>query len=109
MRDEEIRVQDLYEGAFLLSRGFRLKDLELSANGKKTVTFVIAGEGVCAAGAEFESGAAMANVALLRFTLEKLKDRMFAKLRDREEEEKRWHARKSPHPPCPTRPGAIGS
>ena len=40
MRENEIKVQDLYEGAYLLCRGFELKDLTvIGSNGKTIVTF----------------------------------------------------------------------
>lgn len=83
MTNEEIRVRDLYEGAYLLCRGFQLKDLTvLGRNGRKVVTFVIAGDGVEPASEEYRAGRATANVALLKFTMEKLKDRMFTRIRE---------------------------
>ena len=85
-----IQVQDLYEGAYLLCRGFQLKDLTvISNNGKPVVTFVIVGDDVLATANEYRYGRAMANVAILKFTMEKLKDQMFAKIREQEKRNRR--------------------
>ncbi len=82
MREDKIKVQDLYEGAYLLCRGFELKDLTvIGNNGKAIVTFIIVGDDVAATAQEYRSGRATANVALLKFTMEKLKDQMFTKIR----------------------------
>jgi hypothetical protein len=93
MRAEEVRIQDLYEGAYLICQGYLLKDLLIQGtNGRKVATFIITGAGVETADAEYQGGRATANVALLKFTMEKLKDRMFEKLREREEEERAYGA-----------------
>ncbi len=82
MRENEIEIQDLYEGAYLLCRGFELKNLTvIGSNGKPIVTFIIIGDNVVASPRAYRSGQATANVALLKFTMEKLKDQMFAKIR----------------------------
>ena len=85
MPENEIRVQDLYEGAYLLCRGFQLKELTvIGSSGKPIVTFIITGDDVVTTSEEYRSGRATANVALLKFTMEKLKDQMFTKIRDLE-------------------------
>ena len=109
MRENEIRVQDLYEGAYLLCRGFQLKDLRvISSKGKPVVTFVIVGDDVLTTANEYRYGQATANVAMLKFTMEKLKDQMFAKIRDLEkrnrtgrnaDHDSQRHQRKNRH--CP--------
>ena len=88
MRTEEIQIRDLYESAFLLCRGFRLQRMVVNQNGRASITFVIAGEGVTDSIEEFRSGRATANIALFTFTLDKLKDQMFTELRARERREK---------------------
>ena len=85
MKEKEIEVQDLYEGAYLLCRGFQLKDLTvICSNRKPIVTFIIIGDDVVAMAKEYRSGRATANVAMLKFTMEKLKDQMFTKIRELE-------------------------
>ena len=75
----EIESRDVYEGAYLLLRGHRLKDLTKSAN--RQVTFVLCGDGIAEDSADFRAGRASVNVAMYLFTLEKLKDRLFGVLR----------------------------
>ena len=87
MRTERIQVRDLYESAWLLSNGFHLEQMLVSNNGKVTVTFVITGNGVTSSIETFRSGQAKGNVPLFTFTLEKLKDRMFEQLRNRDRRE----------------------
>ena len=89
MREDEIRIQDLYEGAYLLCRGFQLKDLIVISNhGKPIVTFVIAGDGILTTANEYRFGRATVNVAMLKFTMEKLKDQMFEKIRESDREKR---------------------
>jgi len=89
MRENEIKVQDLYEGAYLLCRGFQLKDLTvIGSNGRPIVTFIIVGDNVLTTAEEYRSGRATAIVALLKFTMEKLKDQMFSKIRELEQEKR---------------------
>ena len=82
MSTEELHLHDLYETAWLLSCGFHLEEMLVETNARATVTFVIAGDGVADSIEAFRSGQATGNVALFTFALEKLKDRMFAKLRE---------------------------
>ena len=90
MREDKIKVQDLYEGAYLLCRGFELQDLTvIGNNGKAIVSFIIGGNDVEATAQEYRSGRATANVALLKFTMEKLKDQMFTKIRELEKRNRR--------------------
>ena len=89
MRTNDIHIHDLYEGAFLLCRGLDLKDLTITGtNGKKLVTFIFSGNAAQRASQLYRRGKATANVAMLKFTMEKLKDRMFEKIREKEREER---------------------
>jgi hypothetical protein len=89
MENQEVQVKDLYEGAYLLCRGFHLKHLSvMDTYGKKLVTFHIAGNGVITQSQEYRQGQATANVALLKFTMEKLKDKMFERIRNLEIKER---------------------
>ncbi len=88
MDDPEITISDLYEGAYLLCRGFKLhKVTVVGTNGKKLCTFSFA-EGAKEAIDEYRQGRATANVALLKFTMENLKDEMFRKIRAIERKER---------------------
>jgi hypothetical protein len=88
MRTKEITIKDLYEGAYLLCQGCRLKELTvMGSQGKKIVTFTFAGENVEEVSGEYRVGRARVNVALLKFSMKHLKDRMFEKIREREKKE----------------------
>ena len=76
-------VKDLYEGAYLLCMGFHLKKLTIvDAHRKRKAVFEIAGDGIEEKAESYRMGQATVNVAMLKFTLEKLKDAMFAKIRE---------------------------
>ena len=78
----ELKVRDLYEGAYLLCQGFHLKHLTIvDSRGKPKAVFIISGDRVEEQAEAYRTGQATVNVALLKFTLEKLKDEMFTKIR----------------------------
>ena len=86
--ESPITISDLYEGAYLLCRGFRLKKITVvGSNGRKLCTFTF-GEGAETAVEEYRQGRATCNVALLKFTLNNLKDEMFRKIREIERKER---------------------
>ena len=88
MESPEITISDLYEGAYLLCRGFQLRGVTVvGTNGKRLCTFSFA-EGAKGALEEYRQGRATANVALLKFTMENLKDEMFRKIRANERKER---------------------
>ncbi len=85
---QQIHIHDLYEGAFLLSMGHELTRITVRDQGnKRHCEFVFTGKGVESHARHFRSGRAMVNAAMLKFTLEKLKDRMFSSLRRAEKRE----------------------
>jgi len=89
MPTSEISISDLYEGAYLLCRGFQMKRITVvGTNGKKLCSFTF-GEGARPAVEEYRQGRATANVALLKFTMNNLKDEMFRKIRELENKERR--------------------
>jgi len=89
MHTSEISISDLYEGAYLLCRGFQLKRITvIGNNGKKLCSFAF-GEGARQAVEEYRQGRATANVALLKFTMNNLKDEMFKKIREIENKERK--------------------
>ena len=85
MRDQ-IQVQDLFEGAFLLCRGFEIKNLTVkNKNGRKIAFFYFEGENIKLTQNEYRKGQATCNIAFLKFTLDQLKDQMFKKFRELEQ------------------------
>ena len=88
MPTREISISDLYEGAYLLCRGFQMKRITVvGSNGRKLCSFTF-GEGAHQAVEEYRQGRATANVALLKFTMNNLKDEMFRKIREIENKER---------------------
>ena len=87
----QVRTADIYQGAYILTKGGFLDHLELgeSRRGRPAVTFVFTGRSVEELSREFESGRAMANVSIFRGFLDRLKDQMFATLREKESEKER--------------------
>jgi hypothetical protein len=87
--ESPITISDLYEGAFLLCMGCNLRRVTvIGNNGKKLCTFTFEGKGAQRASDDYRQGRATANVALLKFTMEKLKDVMFEKIREHEKKER---------------------
>lgn len=86
----EISTQDLWEGAALMVKGCNLKDLTVfDSAGKKVATFVLAGEKIELARAEYQSGRASCNVAMLKATMTRLKDMLFQRVRELERSKER--------------------
>lgn len=97
---DEVRVRDLFEAAYLLCQGCDLADMTITGtNGRKVVTFVLAGDAAREGSAAYRTGRATANVGLLKLTIDRLKDQMFDAIREREREEgihvarPRWNQR----------------
>ncbi len=83
-------VKDLYEGAYLLCMGFHLQKLTITnGHGKRKAVFLIEGDGIEEKAESYRMGQATVNVAMLKFTLEKLKDAMFTKIRSEEQEQRK--------------------
>ncbi len=78
-----ISTQDLYCGAYILSKGGLLEEARLTGgSGRPSVTFVLAGEGVDQLLQEFQSGQATINLASFKVAMSHLKDVMFNRLRE---------------------------
>ena len=85
LKKHTLCVKDLYEGAYLLCMGFHLQKLTIvDSHRKRKAVFEIAGDGIEEKAESYRMGQATVNVAMLKFTLEKLKDAMFAKIREQE-------------------------
>ena len=79
--EEQTQVQDLYEGAYLLCRGFKFTDLTVTdSNGRKIATFVLSGKEVLLASEDYKSGRATANVKLIKDAVNLLRDAMNHKI-----------------------------
>ena len=86
MQDQELKIRDLFEEAYLICSGFELKELKVIDTGRKPkILFTITGEGIDEKSRDYRTGRATANVAMLKFTMEKLKDAMFAKIRENDQ------------------------
>ena len=68
---DQIQVQDLFEGAFLLCRGFEIKNLTVkNEKGRKVAFFYFEGENIKSTQNEYRQGQAICNIAFLKFTLD---------------------------------------
>jgi hypothetical protein len=79
-----VSTQDLYYGAYLLSKGSSLADVQLGEGGRRgrpSITFVFTGENLEDLSNEFKSGQAVTNVASFKVAMTHLKDVMFNTLR----------------------------
>jgi len=77
-----IRTDDLYLGAFALSRGGRLVSVEVRrTNGRRVAVFQIAGPGVERAELEYFRGTTSVDLQHLKVQVRRLKERAFDVLR----------------------------
>ncbi len=71
----KIKTKDLWQSAFMLSRGIRLEDVSLNAGGRKReVYFILDGEEVDELSQEFKTGQALCRVTALRGSMAHLKE-----------------------------------
>jgi hypothetical protein len=79
-----VTTQDLYCGAYILSKGGILESVKLEEtgrDGRPSVTFILSGVNVGILSNEFQSGKASVNLASFKVAMNHLKDIMFQKLR----------------------------
>lgn len=78
-----ITTQDLYCGAYILSKGGSLEEIQLTEgrHGRPSVTFILAGENVAQLSKEFQTGKANTNIVSFKVAMIHLKDMMFQTLR----------------------------
>lgn len=89
-----ILTRDLYEGAYLLSRGMELKEIWKDGNnGKKSVVFEFMGDDVDLLRKDYQIGKAEVNILKLKSSLNELKDRMFNILRNKEDRDEIYRER----------------
>jgi len=78
----KIKTKDLWQSAFMLSRGGRLQALRIKDDGqRREVVFVLCGENIIHLKQEFQSGQATCRVNLLKASMMHLKDEMFKAIR----------------------------
>ena len=72
----------------MLCCGLRLKDVTvIGSNGRKLCTFTFDGERITEAREAYRQGRATVNLALLKWTMNNLKDEMFKRIREYEKKE----------------------
>ena len=76
-------TNDLYEGAWLLSKGMELANLWMEPGGRRSVVFEFEGDSIDGLKEEYKRGKAQANVYRLKVAMSELRDRMYALLRER--------------------------
>jgi hypothetical protein len=80
-----MRTDDLFLGAFALSRGADLAGVEVTGvNGRRIAFFRIEGPGVADACREYHRGAATVDLRLLKSEVRRLKDAAFDAIRQEE-------------------------
>ena len=85
-----IRTDDLFLGAFALSRGGELAGVEVAGvNGRRVAYFEIEGAEVEQTRHDYYHGPAVVNLQLLKAAVRRLKDEAFAAIR---QEERKDHA-----------------
>ena len=78
----ELATEDLYLGAYVLSRGGALKGVRVSrASGRRTAVFALRGPRVSEEAEAYYAGRAVVNLREYREHLEALKDELFGALR----------------------------
>ena len=84
-----MRTDDIFLGAFALSRGAELSGVEVTGvNGRRVAFFQIEGPGLAEAEREYYRGPAVVNLQLLKVQVRRLKDVAFEAMR-REDERRR--------------------
>ena len=82
---QKLRVRDLFEASYLLCRGCELREMEIEGQrGKPIVHFIFEGDNAKGESDRFKMGQAMANVCMLKVSMNRLKDLLFQRLRDSE-------------------------
>ena len=97
---ERYETSDIFRGAYFLCHGSGLSGIRVDNNGRRTATFLIEGDDISELDRAYSSGKALVNPVQLRETLNCLRDKLFAKLRDnekrgkddREREDRRYKA-----------------
>ena len=87
----KVTTNDLYCGAYLLSKGGRLAEIIMNhSHGRQSCLFVLTGADVLSLHQEFLSGAATVNLREFKASMLHLKDRMFSYLRQQEKGEEHY-------------------
>ena len=82
---ESLWTPDIYLGAFLLCKGLNISEVRVMANdGKKKVLFRFDGNEAHDVSDEYTKGTLTVNAALAKFSIERMKDLLFQKMREHE-------------------------
>jgi len=78
-----VSTQDLYLGAYILSKGGYLEEVKVTEGrgGRPSVTFIFSGSEVLTLSREFQTGKANTNITSFKAAMIHLKDIMFNTLR----------------------------
>ena len=78
-----VKISDVWNCAYLLINGVQIDNVEVINNNEKlSVYFVLSGKDAEKLDLEFKTGKASANITQLKLTVTHLKDLMFDKLRE---------------------------
>lgn len=92
MKEVKVLTDDLYCGAYILSKGGALAEIKVNRNGARkspsTALFVFTGPKVLDLHQDFLSGTAIVNLREFKASMIHLKDQMFAALRCEKEDER---------------------
>lgn len=85
----KVVTNDLYCGAYLLSKGTRLAEIQVNySHGRQSCLFVFTGPKALELHQEFLSGTAIVNLRDFKASMIHLKDQMFSALRCEKEDER---------------------
>ncbi len=80
-----MRTDDIYLGAFVLSRGGELCGVEVrGVNGRRVAFFRVEGPALVEAEREYYGGPAVVNLLVLKSAVRRLKDAAFSAIREEE-------------------------
>ena len=88
MQIVQIKTRDLWQSAYILAKGGRLRELRSDPNNGRFVTFILDGENIFRLRSEFTSGQASCNVAQLRASMLHLKSELSRILNEPAEQQK---------------------
>jgi len=81
---ETYETSDIFRGAYFLCHGGGLSGIRINNNGRRTAIFMIEGDDISELDRAYSSGKALVNPVQLRESLNNLRDKLFARLRDNE-------------------------
>ena len=83
MNKSSLETTDIFRGAFFLCMGGDLSDIRFRTNGKRIASFLFTGADLDKLDKDYMNGHALVNPVQFRESLNRLRDILFEKLRDR--------------------------